>query len=201
MAVYSSLSWVKPSATVALSHVSFQTAWEPDLISTAVQTLFPDVSLALVWRCEGVDVVGQTSVQQRAAPPPPPLPLLFRLYSSLCSPCVQTVPACVYSLHSVSCLLNFCQLEEWDSCVCVSVYHNIALPPEATVHMCVCVSSTVWNHSSVQQYWAPGSAQTIQANRFGRSWPWPVVHISLTPSDFNQCDPLVGSTSTPQLTE
>lgn len=138
MAVYSSLSWVKPSATVALSHVSFQTAWEPDLISTAVQTLFPDVSLALVWRCEGVDVVGQTSVQQRAAPPPPPLPLLFRLYSSLCSPCVQTVPACVYSLHSVSCLLNFCQLEEWDSCVCVSVYHNIALPPEATVHMCVC---------------------------------------------------------------
>lgn len=97
-----------------------------------------------MWWCEGVDVVGQTSVLQGAAQPPP-LPLLSRLYSSLCSLCVQILPAeCFYTAPV---LLHYISVgkERKAVCVCVASYHCFL----RSLFTCTCVgvSPTVWNHS------------------------------------------------------
>lgn len=132
--------------------------------------------LALVWWCKGVDVVGQASLLRGAAQRPP-LPLLYRLSSSFCLCHLQTLLLRVFvCTHCVfSC---FSPLQAWDRCVCVCVSAYVLwaqLLPEATMHMYVCVSSTVWSHSRLQQYWAPRPASSagVTRNKCGRSCPLP----------------------------
>lgn len=150
----------------------------------------------------------------QGAAQPPPLPLLSRLYSSFCSLCVQIFARCVYPLHPscAICVVIFLSAGGVRQCVCVFVCVRACLSQSTTAsvghhaHVCVCVSSTVWSHGRLQQYWALGSASSAggaqSGNICGRSCPWPVVHISLMWSDLNLCDPLVGSTSPPSwLTE
>lgn len=129
-----------------------------------------------MWWRKGVDVVGHAPLCCRGCHPIAPLPPLPRSSSSFClCSCTQ----CVYHVcsHGVSfglvCFFLFGE-DVRQVCVCLFCEHNCFHWPQ-----CLCVrararaSCTVWNHSRLEQYWAPCPASLARSgrSRCGRSFP------------------------------
>lgn len=180
-----------------------------DLYEAFISVWFiSNLSLAVVWWCKGVVAVGQTSMLQGAVQPPL-LPLIFRLYSSSCSICVQILSAlCVHCTQAVQCVLegevlcvsvNVCKCMCLCVWMCVTVYHNLPLLLVVTIHVCVLVflplCGITADYDIIEHL---GSASFTAQQHIWEKLPpasGPCFH-NLISSNFNLSDPLVGSTST-----
>lgn len=95
------------------------------------------------------------------------LPLPFADFAVAC---VRLHPLCVLMFFSTAGVRQVCVR----LCVCVCFVSTTASWGHHA-HVCVCVSSTVWSHSQLQQYWAPRPASSagVTRDKCGRSCPLP----------------------------
>lgn len=159
-----------------------------------------------MWWHKGVDVVGHASLCCRGCHPIAPLPLLPRSSSSFCLCCLRVLVAlsvCTMCTRGVFCLFFVSRRRKTSACLCMFCEHTCFHWPQCLcarvyVRACVRASCTVWNHSRLQQYWAPCPASLACSGRNKRGRSFPAHHQALRALKFIRS--MSGVNFFPQLT-